>query len=71
MLTKVQKTLRGIRLGHDAGKGTCDFVTPKGMRKPPGRHVDIQLTACLSWPATLNYDYSKLYYRVERDSDFS
>lgn len=70
MLTTVQKKLREIRLGRDAGRARCDFVTPKAMKKPAGRYVDIRLTVSMSWESTRNYDYSKLYYRVARDADF-
>ena len=70
MLTTVYKQLKGLRLGNDAGKGRCDFVTPKSKRKVAGRYIDVRLSVNLSWESTRHYDYSKLYYRTARDTDF-
>lgn len=70
MLTTFRNMLWDFRLGGNAGRGRCDFVTRKAMKKRVGRYVDIRLTVNMSWASTRNYDYSKLYYRVDKDADF-
>jgi len=59
------------RLNQQLSDRQSWYFTLEGPAKTNGRYLDVRLMIHMPWAATKQYEYSKLYYRLSPDSEFT